>query len=56
MAGIGTLYQDLINEIILQLKTISQLTGTPNVPKVHKWNGPRNPTRGIHEAFVLAGK
>jgi len=55
MAGIGTLYQDLINEIITQLKTITQLAGTPNEPKVHKWNAPRSPTRGISEAFVMAG-
>jgi len=55
MAGIGTLYQQLIIEIIVQLKTITELTGTPNDPKVFKWAGPRHPIRGIHEAFVLAG-
>ena len=53
--GINTLYQDLVNEIITQLKTITELTGTPNDPKVFKWNGPRHPKKGIHEAFVLAG-
>ena len=55
MAGIGTLYQQIIAQVIVDLKTITELTGTPNNPKVFKWNGPRSPTRGIHEAFVLAG-
>ncbi len=53
--GIGTLYQQLVTEIIVQLKTITELIGTPNDPKVFKWAGPRHPIRGIHEAFVLAG-
>ena len=53
--GIGTLYQQLINQIIVDLKTITELTGTPNDPRVFKWNGAKHPKRGIHEAFVMAG-
>ncbi len=52
---IATLYQDLIKEVIVQLKTITELTGTPNVPRVSKWKATRNPVPGAYEAVVMAG-
>ena len=55
MAGIGTTYQTLINQVVTTLKTISELTGTPNDIRVLKWDGPSNPEKGRYEAIVMAG-
>ncbi len=52
---ISTLYQDIIKEVIVQLKTIPELKGTPNVPRVSKWKALRNPVVGAYEAVVKAG-
>ena len=53
---LSTLYNDLIDRIIVELKTISELTGTPNQSKVYKWKPVRrNPTQGDTEAVVMAG-
>ncbi len=53
--GIATTYQDIINEVIVQLKTITELTGTPNDPRVGKWMVKRNPSQDRYEAVVMAG-
>jgi hypothetical protein len=59
MALIG-IYKGLIDEVITQLKTITELEdttdlqGNPN-PRVTKWNGARSPKQGEYEAEVKGG-
>ena len=54
MPGLVVVYKGLIDEIITQLKTITELSTVGTDIKVTKWNGSRNPTVGRYEAFVLA--
>jgi len=56
---IGTLYQDLIDQIITDLKTITPElvddVGPPINPRVNKWKVSRTPKVGRYEIVVLAG-
>ena len=56
---LGTLYQDLINQIVVDLKTITpELAddpGPPINPRVNKWKVSRTPQVGRFEVVVLAG-
>jgi hypothetical protein len=58
--GLLTIYKGLIDEIITQLKTISELADGTDLqgetdPRVVKWNSSRSPERGTYEAEVKAG-
>lgn len=52
---LGDIYNDLINQIIADLKTIQELNTVGNDVKVHKWLASRNPQEGRSEAIVIAG-
>ena len=56
---LGTLYQQLVNQITTDLKTITpELAddiGPPVNPRVNKWKVSRTPKTGRYEAVVLAG-
>lgn len=53
----GTIYNDLINEVITQLKTITELAdpAPPEPPRVVKWKTGLTPVQGRTEAIVMAG-
>ena len=48
-------YKNLINEIITQLKTITQLQDDSGATRVHKWLGKRRMKTNDYEAVVIAG-
>jgi hypothetical protein len=48
-------YKDLVDEIITQLKTITQLADDSGDTRVHKWLGKRRMKTNDYEAVVMAG-
>ena len=48
-------YKDLVDEIITQLKTITQLANDGSNTRVHKWLGKRRMKVNDYEAVVAAG-
>ena len=50
-----SVYKDLIDEIITQLKTITQLANDGSNTRVHKWLGKRRMKVNDYEAVVTAG-
>lgn len=50
------IYNDLIDEIIAQLKTIPELATNGSDVRVFKWKTALNPIQGRHEAIVVAGQ
>jgi len=61
MAGIGTLMQSLVSEVVTQLKTITELAdpaqdgGADDQFRVRMWGGPRRSKKGDYDAIVKAG-
>jgi len=58
MPGIAGIHSAIIDEIVTQLKTITELADdpAPNGPRVFKWNDARNPTDGRYEVEVKAAQ
>ena len=54
MPGLFNVYKSLVDEIDVQLKTITELATDTQGERVKKWNGARSPTVGRPEAFILA--
>jgi len=52
---LATLYQDLINEVTTQLKTIAELADDADGTRVFKWEGRHLPVPGRYEVEVKAG-
>jgi len=53
---LATLYQDLINQVVIDLKTITPELADDNAgTRVSKWKVSRNPKVGRYEAVVMAG-
>ena len=48
-------YKNLIDEVITQLKTISQLADDSGDTRLHKWLGTRRMKKNDYEAVVTAG-
>jgi len=55
MPGIGTTYNQLITQIITDLKTITELVTDGDDVRVHKWKVSHEPMVGRYEAVVMAG-
>lgn len=54
--GIGTIYVDLIDEVITQLKAnITQLADDSGTPRIKKWMGTKRLQKGEFYAEVKAG-